>query len=45
MPFLAWRRAMSDEDWVGWGALSDDEWYDRVKADFGIDARPAAAGK
>jgi len=44
-PFLAWRRAMSDEDWVGWGALSDDEWYDRVKADFGIDARPAAAGK
>ena len=40
-PFLAWRKAMSDEDWVDWGALDDDAWYDRVKADFGIDARPA----
>ena len=42
-PFLAWRRAMSDEDWIKWGALDDDAWYDRVKADFNIDARPAAA--
>jgi len=40
-PFLAWRKAMSDEDWINWGALDDDTWYDRVKADFGIDARPA----
>jgi NAD(P)-dependent dehydrogenase (short-subunit alcohol dehydrogenase family) len=40
-PFLAWRRAMSDEEWVSWGAMDDDTWYDRVKADFGIDARPA----
>lgn len=37
--FLGWRRAMSDEEWVAWGALNDDEWYDRVKADFGLDAR------
>ena len=41
-PFLAWRKAMSDEEWVDWGALDDDRWYDRLKADFGMDARPAA---
>ncbi len=40
VPFLEWRQAMSDEEWVDWGALGDDAWYDRVKADFGIDARP-----
>jgi NAD(P)-dependent dehydrogenase (short-subunit alcohol dehydrogenase family) len=39
-PFLEWRNAMSDEEWVNWGALDDDAWYDRVKADFGMDARP-----
>jgi len=39
-PFLEWRRAMSDEEWVDWGALDDDTWYDRVEADFGMDARP-----
>ncbi len=38
-PFLAWRSAMSDEDWVEWGALSDDDWYRRVETDFGMNAR------
>lgn len=38
-PFLAWRRAMTDEEWVSWGALDDDAWYARVQADFGMDAR------
>jgi NAD(P)-dependent dehydrogenase (short-subunit alcohol dehydrogenase family) len=42
VPFLEWRKAMSDEEWVEWGALDDDHWYDRVKADFGMDARPKA---
>jgi hypothetical protein len=32
---------MSDEQWVDYGALADDAWYDRVKADFGVDARAA----
>ena len=41
-PFLAWRKAMSDEEWVDWGALDDDRWYERLKADFGMDARPTA---
>jgi NAD(P)-dependent dehydrogenase (short-subunit alcohol dehydrogenase family) len=39
-PFLGWRRAMSDEAWVEFGALDDDAWYDRVKTDFGLEARP-----
>jgi hypothetical protein len=37
--FLGWRASMSDEDWIEWGALSDDAWYERVKNDFGLDAR------
>jgi NAD(P)-dependent dehydrogenase (short-subunit alcohol dehydrogenase family) len=41
-PFIAWRQAMNDEEWVAWGALDDDAWYARVKADFGIDARSGA---
>lgn len=41
-PFIEWRKALSDEEWVDWGALDDDAWYDRVKADFGLDARPRA---
>ena len=39
-PFLGWRRSMSDEAWVELGALDDAAWYDRIEADFGIDARP-----
>ena len=38
--FLEWRKNMSDEDWIAWGALDDDAWYERVKAEFGVDARP-----
>jgi NAD(P)-dependent dehydrogenase (short-subunit alcohol dehydrogenase family) len=41
-PFLGWRHQMNDEAWVDFGALDDDAWYDRVKADFGVDARPAS---
>lgn len=40
-PFLGWRRQMSDEAWVDFGALDDDAWYDRVQTDFGLDARSA----
>ena len=42
LPFLAWRQAMSDEAWIGWGALDEDSWYDLVRADVGLDARPPA---
>ena len=40
-PFLGWRRGMNDEAWVDFGALDDTAWLDRVKTDFGLDARPA----
>jgi NAD(P)-dependent dehydrogenase (short-subunit alcohol dehydrogenase family) len=40
-PFLGWRRQMSDEAWVDFGALDNEAWYDRVKTDFGLDARPS----
>jgi NAD(P)-dependent dehydrogenase (short-subunit alcohol dehydrogenase family) len=39
-PFLDWRASMTDEEWVNWGALDDNTWYDRVSRDFGLDARP-----
>lgn len=39
-PFIAWRAAMTDEEWVAWGALGDDEWYASVEKDFGLNARP-----
>jgi NAD(P)-dependent dehydrogenase (short-subunit alcohol dehydrogenase family) len=38
--FLRWRESMTDEEWISWGALDDDAWYDRVQKDFGLDARP-----
>jgi hypothetical protein len=38
-PFMDWRAAMTDEDWIDWGAANDEEWYAAVERDFGIDAR------
>jgi NAD(P)-dependent dehydrogenase (short-subunit alcohol dehydrogenase family) len=37
--FLGWRASMTDEEWVEWGALPDEAWYERVAKDFGLDAR------
>jgi NAD(P)-dependent dehydrogenase (short-subunit alcohol dehydrogenase family) len=38
--FLGWRASLNDEEWVEWGALPDEAWYERVSKDFGLDARP-----
>ena len=38
-PFLQWRAAMSDEQWVTWGSADDDTWYQGVERDFGLNAR------
>jgi NAD(P)-dependent dehydrogenase (short-subunit alcohol dehydrogenase family) len=38
-PFLEWRAAMTDEEWVDWGASDDETWYAAVMRDFGLDAR------
>lgn len=31
---LAWRASMSDEQWVDWGALTDDQWVAYVRENF-----------
>jgi NAD(P)-dependent dehydrogenase (short-subunit alcohol dehydrogenase family) len=36
-PILAWRAAMSDEAWVSYAAVTDEEWAACVKRDFGMD--------
>ena len=38
-PYLGWRAAMTDEEWVDRGAAEDKEWYSAVERDFGLDAR------
>jgi NAD(P)-dependent dehydrogenase (short-subunit alcohol dehydrogenase family) len=38
-PFLDWRSSMTDEEWVNWNAVTDDEWYDAVEKNFGLNAR------
>jgi NAD(P)-dependent dehydrogenase (short-subunit alcohol dehydrogenase family) len=38
-PALDRRLKMSDEEWVDFGALDDDAWYEQVNADFGMDVR------
>lgn len=41
VPFLEWRTSMSDEEWVSFGSIRDDEdWYKRIEKDLGLDARP-----
>lgn len=39
-PFLNWRAAMGDEEWINWSAQDDQAWYEQVQHDFGLNARP-----
>ena len=39
-PLLAWRRSMTDEDWVALHGASDDVWYKRLEHDLGMEIRP-----
>ena len=39
-PLLAWRRSMTDEEWVALFGASDDVWYERLEHDFGMEIRP-----
>jgi NAD(P)-dependent dehydrogenase (short-subunit alcohol dehydrogenase family) len=40
LPFLGWRSAVSDEDWVNlWGSADDADFYQRVFLDTGTDLR------
>ena len=38
-PFLAWRGSMTDEEWIAWNSVSDEEWVNAVKNDFGMDVK------
>jgi NAD(P)-dependent dehydrogenase (short-subunit alcohol dehydrogenase family) len=47
-PLLAWRAAMSDEDWTAFNALDDEAYREAVRRDFGMDIRldpPARGGE
>jgi NAD(P)-dependent dehydrogenase (short-subunit alcohol dehydrogenase family) len=37
--FLAWRSSLSDEDFVSFGAIDDDEWCEYLHSNFGLDVR------
>ena len=38
--FMAWRAAMTDEQWIEWNAQDDERWYQQVEREFGMNARP-----
>jgi len=42
LPFLAWRKSMTDEEWVELHGADDDTWYRRMERDFGLAIRPAS---
>lgn len=39
IPFLEWRKSLTDEEWIDWHAMEDDAWYSAVETNFGLDAR------
>ena len=43
LPFLAWRAAMTDEQWIDFSALDAEGFRARVKNDFGLDLELPAA--
>jgi NAD(P)-dependent dehydrogenase (short-subunit alcohol dehydrogenase family) len=42
VPFLEWRGAKTDEQWVDLNASDDETWYQSLLRDFGLDTRPKA---
>jgi NAD(P)-dependent dehydrogenase (short-subunit alcohol dehydrogenase family) len=40
LPFLNWRKSMTDEEWVALNAADDDTWYRRMESDFKMAIRP-----
>jgi len=36
---LAWRTSLTDEQWVDWGAQSDESWVAAVRQTFGLDVK------
>jgi NAD(P)-dependent dehydrogenase (short-subunit alcohol dehydrogenase family) len=40
IPFLGWRASMTDEQWIDWNAANDEDYYNAVEHDFGMNTRP-----
>jgi NAD(P)-dependent dehydrogenase (short-subunit alcohol dehydrogenase family) len=43
VPFLDWRKKMTDEEWIDLIGADDESWYARIERDFGLDSRPKKA--
>jgi NAD(P)-dependent dehydrogenase (short-subunit alcohol dehydrogenase family) len=41
LPFLQWRKGMTDEEWIDNSACDDETYYRNLERDFGLVARPA----
>jgi NAD(P)-dependent dehydrogenase (short-subunit alcohol dehydrogenase family) len=39
-PLLAWRKTMTDEQWVALNAADDETWHTTLERDFGFSVRP-----
>ena len=39
-PFLAWRKSMTDEEWVDLHGADDETWYRCMERDFRLAIRP-----
>jgi NAD(P)-dependent dehydrogenase (short-subunit alcohol dehydrogenase family) len=39
-PLLAWRKTMTDEQWIALNAADDETWYTALERDFGFSVRP-----
>ena len=40
-PFLGWRTSMTDEQWIDWNSANDEDYYNAVERDFGMNTRPS----
>lgn len=40
VPFLEWRKSMTDDEWLELYAGDDETWYQRIERDFGMNTRP-----
>jgi NAD(P)-dependent dehydrogenase (short-subunit alcohol dehydrogenase family) len=39
LPFLEWRKSMTDEQWIDWHAMNDKDWYPAVESTFGLNLK------
>jgi NAD(P)-dependent dehydrogenase (short-subunit alcohol dehydrogenase family) len=39
LPFLGWRVSMTDEQWIDWNSANDEDYYNAVERDFGMNLR------